>query len=527
MTTRRLPAFRHALAVCSVLALAGLVAAGCGGSAKAGAAGAAGTEGRAAQAFPASTAAFLDANIDESSTAWKQLLALGRRFPSWPKLVTEFNKAANNATDDGPTLAQLRTWLGSEIAFGVLDVPTDGADPNVLGFAEVRDKAQLEAAITKDKDTRALGKHGDYDLFGSTNDTVIAVSADTALVSNSRAVAEAAIDRLAGTGDRLSDVSAFKDTLSSLASDNIVVGYAPGSVLQKLVTLGRQKDPTGSTGSVTPAQFEKLTEALGSVRSFGFSLGATDKGLRLRGTALLDGGSKSLSSPYEPTLLSRVPAGSWFAASFGDIGTSAKSAVDQALGSNSSVQQQIAQAEAALGIKLDDVYALISGEHALFAGPGAPLSAGMILRPADVPKGAATLKALTKLLTQQGGIQFTDTPDGQSAAIQGFAVRWRAAGDVIGIGTDPSVGDAVKDSIVDSEKFKRVLSEDGVDLNAKTLGLAYVDVPSLVNVATAFGVFKSASEKEALENLKHVGGLLFWSGRDGDTVTSDLFVEST
>ena len=110
----------------------------------------------------------------------------------------------------------------------------------------------------------------------------------------------------------------------------------------------------------------------------------------------------------------------------------------------------------------------------------------MILHPADVPRGAATLRALTKLLTQQG-IKFEDTADGQSAAIQGFAARWRTVDDVIGIGTDPSVGDAAKDSIVDSDKFKRVLAEDGVDADAKTLGLAYVDVPSLINLASAFG----------------------------------------
>ena len=72
-----------------------------------------------------------------------------------------------------------------------------------------------------------------------------------------------------------------------------------------------------------------------------------------------------------------------------------------------------------------------------------------------------------------------------------------------------------------------MLDEDGVDLDSKTLGLAYVDVPSLINLASAFGAFKDAGDKEALENLKHVGGLLFWSGRDGDTVTSDVFVEST
>jgi len=72
-----------------------------------------------------------------------------------------------------------------------------------------------------------------------------------------------------------------------------------------------------------------------------------------------------------------------------------------------------------------------------------------------------------------------------------------------------------------------VLAEDGVDGSAKTLGLAYVDVPSLVNLASAFGSFNSASDKEAVDNLRHIGGVLFWTGRDGDTVTSDVFVEST
>ena len=114
-------------------------------------AGAAGTDGRAAQAFPASTVAFADANIDEQSDAWKRLLALGARFPSWPKLVAEFDKSANQATDGGPTLAQVRSWLGSEVAVGVLDVPTDGNDPQVLGFAEVTDRSGLEGALKKQK----------------------------------------------------------------------------------------------------------------------------------------------------------------------------------------------------------------------------------------------------------------------------------------------------------------------------------------------------------------------------------------
>ena len=298
-------------------------------------------------------------------------------------------------------------------------------------------------------------------------------------------------------------------------------------MLPKLVALGRRNDPTDQTKNVSQGQFDQIIEKLGDVRSLGFSLGATDKGLRIRGTTILAGDASDRPTAYTPELLSRVPASSWFAASFGDLSKSAKSAADSALSSNPDAQQQVTQIESVLGIKLDDIYALISGEHALYAGPGAPVSAGLILHPPDPERGATTLRALTKLLTQQG-IKFEDTPDGQSAAIQGFAARWRTVDDVIGIGTDTAVGNAVKDSIVDSDKFKNVLAEDGVASDAKTLGLAYIDVPSLVNLANAFGNFENdPANKEAFDNLKHIGGVLFWTGVDGDTVTSDLFVEST
>ena len=528
MTPLRLTLQRRLLPGFTALALVGLVLAGCGGSSKAGgAAGAAGTDGRAAQAFPATTAAFVDANIDDQSAAWKRLLALGARFPSFPKLVAAFDRSANEATGNGPTLSQVRSWLGSEVAVGVLDVPAAGTTPEFLGFAEVRDRAGLEASLAKQKDTTSLGTHGAYDLFRSTTDSaVIAISADTALIGSTQAIVVAAIERLAGSGDKLADTSDFKDTLATLPSDNIAVAYAPGAVLQKLVALAQQQDPTKNAQSITSAQMSKISAQLAGIRSLGFSLDATDNGLRTRTTALLNGSATSIPDAYKADLLAKVPASSWFAASFGNLGANAKSASDQATAGNPSAREQVARVEALLGIKLDDIFALFAGENALYGGPGAPVSAGLLMRPADAAKGADTLRAVTRALATQG-IAFENTADGQSALVKGFAVRWRAVGGDLAIGTDAAVGDAVKDSIVDSEKFKRVLAEDGVAADAKTLGLAYIDVPSLIGIATAFGAFNDASNKEALDNLKHVGGVLFWTGRDGNTVTSDLFVEGT
>ena len=232
--------------------LVGIVLAGCGGSSKASAAaGAAGTDGRGAQAFPASTVAFADANIDQKSDAWKRLLTLGERFPSWPKVVAEFDKAANRATDGGPTLAQLRSWLGGEVAVGVLDVPADGSDPTVLAFAEVTDKRGLEDALKQEKTVHAAGAHGGFDLFESNEGrAVVAVSDDAALAANSASAVTAAIDRLASPSDRLSDSADFNDTMATLPNDNIVVGYAPGSTLQKLVTLSQRSGPEATRGQL-------------------------------------------------------------------------------------------------------------------------------------------------------------------------------------------------------------------------------------------------------------------------------------
>jgi hypothetical protein len=397
----------------------------------------------------------------------------------------------------------------------------------VLGFAEVTDRSGLEGALKNEKDVKPAGTHGGFDLFqNTTGSAFVAVSDDTALVANSQAVVDAAVDRLAASSDRLSDSTDFTDTLATLPSDGIVVGYVPGPTLQKLVTLAQTSGPAATRGTVPQAQVNQISSRLAGIRSLGFSLGATDKGLRLRSTTLLNGNDSSLPAAFSPDLLSRVPANSWFAASFGNLDASIKQAADQGLETNPSAQKQVAQVEALLGVKLDDLYGLLSGDQAIYAGPGAPLSAGLILHPADAAKGATTLRALTKLLSSQG-INFTDTADGQQAAIQGFVVRWRTVDDVIGIGSDASVGDVAKDSIVDSDKYKRVLAEDGVDGGGKTLGLAYIDVPSLVNLAVAFGKFNSANGKETVDNLRHIGGVLFWTGRSGDTVTSDVFVEST
>ena len=74
------------------------------------------------------------------------------------------------------------------------------------------------------------------------------------LFGTTQAIVEAAIDRLAGTGDRLSDLAAFKDTLATLPERQprrrlrARLGRAASSC-----QLGKKADPTGQSDAVTQA----------------------------------------------------------------------------------------------------------------------------------------------------------------------------------------------------------------------------------------------------------------------------------
>ncbi len=127
------------------------------------------------------------------------------------------------------------------------------------GSPRSRDKSSLEGALTKEKDVKAAGTHGGFDVFTDSKGSAsaIAISDDTALVSNSQAAVTAAIDRLAASSDRLSDSADYKDTLATLPSDNIVVGYAPGSTLPEArrvlaATRTRSRARCGAAGAARP-----------------------------------------------------------------------------------------------------------------------------------------------------------------------------------------------------------------------------------------------------------------------------------
>ena len=151
---------------------------------------------------------------------------------------------------------------------------------------------------------------------------------------------------------------------------------------------------------------QQLTQALDSLRvlkSAGMSFGADDNGFRIRTATILDEERAKtlgvLQEDFEPTLLDRVPATTLAYVGFQDLGPMIKKTIDQFSGQSPQIAQALTAVEAMTGASFDgEIVPLLSGEHALYVAPGNPgpiPAVGLLLKPADAAKGAATIKKLT------------------------------------------------------------------------------------------------------------------------------------
>ena len=99
------------------------------------------------------------------------------------------------------------------------------------------------------------------------------------------------------------------------------------------------------------------------------------------------------------------------------------------------------------------------------------------------------------------------------------------AGDLLAISNDPKAGDKVTSPLADDAGFKAF--EKTVGVPDKVTGIFYLDVGRLLGLAKGFMGDASASDKEAIDNLGHVGRIVVYGSQDGNTLSTDTFVEIT
>jgi hypothetical protein len=271
------------------------------------------------------------------------------------------------------------------------------------------------------------------------------------------------------------------------------------------------------------------------------SVAAEEEGIRVEG--LIAGAPASVQGEgFDPTLLERTPSDAFAYLGFSNLA----GLVGDTLGglegeAGEQFQQQLeffsAQLESQLGVTVDDLAALTSGEHALIVAPGAGTFPGiaLALTQDDGARAQATLdrlrEAAPQLLSMFAGAgappEFRRVP--LENGVQGWqlpltpeaGVVYGVDGDLAIIGTTPAVVRGV-------QAPARPLRDDPffrsgtAGLPESPTALLWVNVEQIVNAADAAGAF-AGQPREVLPNLRPLKSLAAWA-EGGETPTFTAFL---
>lgn len=484
------------------------------------------TTASAADAVPADALFYADVNLDRQSPAWKQFAAVGERFPGWQHLVDQIGKgfssqgqgssyASNVSLDTSSGLnftKDIEPWLGDSAAIAVTSLDAGSGSAHWVGFVASTDDAKARSAIRRGGDSPD-GGYGGYTLFRSHDgSTESAVGDGAVLVGDSTGTIHDAIDLRAGKGDALSGNSAFTAAMGRLPSDSLLRGWANTQKLSELV--GFASLGTLGTGT-SSAQVQQLATALSHIDSLTFAAWTSSAGYHLTvRTTVKDGSSQSLFAPQTTPspLAPLVPADAFAFLAFHDYGHY----LEQVAGGGGTALQ-LRQFQRATGLSFKhDLIPLLSGDALLYAAPGVPVRAELLLKPGNPATATATMHRLSLLIARSvPGTRVRPFHGGDSITLQnGLTLEWHRTSDgLIAFGNDAAAGDAPATPLSSSAAYRALLQKAGAPSNAAVP--LYFDMGGLLKVLPI----------SANANLRHVGGMLAWSSHDGNDYSSNLFVE--
>jgi hypothetical protein len=494
-----------------VVVVAGaLLAAGCGNTSSSST-----DPSQGASAMPSSTLFYADVNLDQGSSAWKQFTAVGQRFPGWQELTGKIVKSLNSTGQTSGSLTfkdDVQPWLGGSAAIGVTSLDASSGSAHYVAFVASSDDGKAKDAVAKD--AKADGDYGGYALYADNKGNGEAAVGDGAvLVSNDTQTLHDAIDARNGKADSLASDGGFTSAMAKLPADSLVRGYVS---TQKLAELAGMAALGGAGGSSAAAQTQALAKALDSIDSLSFAAWANGNGYRLTLRSTLKQGADQSPLAVAPSSLTGLVPGDAFAfLAFGDYGSYLKQGLQSG---TPGLGQQLNLLQRQTGISLQhDLLPLLSGDGLLYAAPGVPVRAALVLKPDDPHAAALTMHKIMALVAQgQPGTRVTPLAPGTGEQVDlgGLTLSWRlTAGGLIAIGNDPAAGSAPSSPLASSPAYANLLNQAGVPDGAS--------VPLYLNLSDALKLFPISVDP----NLTHVGGVLAWSSRSGQDTSADLFVQ--
>jgi hypothetical protein len=316
---------------------------------------------------------------------------------------------------------------------------------------------------------------------------------------------QTAVDQIGADGAKLSDDSGYKDALAKLPEASLATAWVDGTAA---VNALRQQAGGSDLGT------------LGKLKWAAAALEARDDGAAIE---IVTKGIDTNAEAFESSLLDKVPADTLLFMGFKDL--------DKSLaGLDKQVGEASALVESFLGVRLTELFALFSGESALYARAGTPLpEITLVLDGTNADAKLATIaKIAAKAVAAFGGRGPTTTNvDGTNLnelRFGPFAVLYgKAEGQIIVTDTRNAVRDlrGGGSSLADNDAFKA--AKDAAGLPDENNGFIYVNLKD--SIAEIAGLAGESIPPDVSSNLRPLRSLIAYSTQDGDLADTTIFVE--
>jgi hypothetical protein len=480
----------RALAVVLVIGLATL-AAGCGGSSNA-------SSAAGADVAPASAPLFISVNTDFEGDQIKTFRTLLDKFPGSDGLLRM--ALAELEQEDVDFEQDVKPALGSELDIVLLDLGPGGEAPNpeVVALLQPDDPAKLDALLKKDTDGTPTVKE-EVDGW-----TVLAES-------------QASIDRFKQmrSGGTLGDSGRFADAMEGLPDDALARAYVNADLILE------------SYKAAGPAQaFDQLFP--NGVPSVGGTVSAEEGGLRFQAT----GKTTQPTDTFEASLPDQLPAGAIAYIGFNNLAKGVRESLKNAGEANQQFDQQLGQAELALGLSIDrDVLPILEKEGAIAVYPAASGSGvpgiQLVMEVDDQEQAIETIdKLLARAAQFAPGIPTPRSIDiggvkAKAIEYQGTTIVYAGFDGKLVITNSTDTIEAMQaggNKLADDQTY--VSARENADVPGETSGIFYV------NLNSAFDLVQSLSEQppQVQENVEPLDSFLLYSTADDGRVTVSGFL---
>jgi hypothetical protein len=480
----------------AVLTALSLLLVACGAGSRSSSGG--GLTGSGAGMVRAGVLAFVAVDSDLGSSQWKQVDELAQKFPGRDKAVAKLEQSLSKHGVDYES--DVKPALGPEVDVAIVSGGTESST-KAVALTKPDDPAKFKALVAKLNASDSSGDRAVYrevDGWYALSDSQVAITA-----------------ALKGDRTALSDDATYEEAFAKLPDEALVKAFVDGSAVKDLVA--RNASQGASAQSL----------GLDKLKYLAISASAESDGVRIHGAS--SGGNLG-GGELASKLIDSVPGDAFAFLSFRGEGT--VEALDRLKSSPQMGGAVLQQVQAALGVPLDQVVALLQGEVAFYVRPGALIpELTLALKPSDVSAALATLDKIAAHLAAgaksqveqgtQGGHKVKTVDFGQ------FAIHYGAVGDTVVI-TSGSSGIAdfggSGDHLPDSADFKEAKNAAGMPDSSG--GVVYVDLKDALPLLEGFsGLSGHRLSSEATENLRPLRSFLAWSEGSGAERTFDAFLE--